>query len=236
MMKRTGFDIIAKRLLAFLACSFGLLSGLSAQETAVDTSYANSYYLYKRSMHESVRVHSWNVVFMGNSITERGLWGEWFPEIPVLNRGIGGDNCWGVDARLGTLLEAKPTVIFFLIGINDLGRGLPPDLISTKYEQIICRIKNESRNTRLVLHTVLPINETNITFEYMKGKTPKILELNKRIRQLAKEYNVKLIDLHQVFADGQNQMPDKLVIDGLHLNNAGYQLWIKTLNESGILR
>jgi lysophospholipase L1-like esterase len=117
-----------------------------------------------------------------------------------------------------------------------LGRGLPPELIADKYEQVIIRIKNESRRTRLVLHTVLPINEKTITFDYMKGKTPKIQELNKKIRHLADSYALELIDLHQVLADDQNQLPDELAVDGLHLNYVGYQQWIKALEASGVLR
>lgn len=208
----------------------------SAQEVPVDTSFVNSYYLNKKAMQEFVPVRFPTVVFVGNSITEQGLWREWFPEIPVLNRGIGGDNCWGLDARIGKILDSKPAAIFMLIGINDLGRGLSPDLIGGKYEQIIRRIMNESPGAMLLLHTVLPVNEKTIRFDYMKGKTQKILELNTVIRRLADKYDLNLLDLHEIFADEQNQMPEELTVDGLHLNFAGYRVWIRALKESGVFR
>jgi hypothetical protein len=31
------------------------------------------------------------VVFLGDSITAGGAWHEWFPDVPVVNRGIDGD-------------------------------------------------------------------------------------------------------------------------------------------------
>ncbi|MFQ7387739.1 MAG: hypothetical protein ACLRM8_09865 [Alistipes sp.] len=37
---------------------------------------------------------------LGNSLTERGLWGEYFQPAYVLNRGIGGDCVSGMIARL----------------------------------------------------------------------------------------------------------------------------------------
>lgn len=95
---------------------------------------------------------------------------------------------------------------------------------------------NESPGTMLLLHTVLPVNEKNIRFDYMKGKTQKILELNTVIRRLADKYDLNLLDLHEIFADEQNQMPEELTVDGLHLNFAGYRVWIRALKESGVFR
>jgi lysophospholipase L1-like esterase len=206
----------------------------AGQEAKVDTSYANEYYLNKRDLQEAIPVHSWNIVFLGNSITERGLWSELFPAVPVLNRGIGGDNCWGVYARLDSILTGKPASIYLLIGINDLGRGLPVKLIAMKYEQIIRKIRKDSPGTRLFLQTVLPINETTIRYEYMKGKTAGILTLNDHIRELASKYDLPLLDLFSAFADGQKQLPASLCVDGLHLNGVGYSQWKEFYLQCGI--
>ncbi len=40
------------------------------------------------------------VVFLGDSITQQGVWDEWFPELRCLRRGIGGDSVGGVQRRL----------------------------------------------------------------------------------------------------------------------------------------
>lgn len=212
--------------------AFGM-NGFSTEKAEVDTSYQNDYYQNKVMMHETVEVHPWNVVFLGNSITERGMWNEWFPAVPVLNRGVGGDNAWGVYHRLDLILKGKPVQIFLLIGINDLGRGIPVKMIASKYEQIIKKVLSDSPGTMLVLQTVFPINEANIVFEYMKGKTSQIKALNKHIVNLAKDYDLSLIDLHKHFSDNESQMPERYTVDGLHLNADGYRKWIRLLQEQG---
>ncbi|WP_010664914.1 GDSL-type esterase/lipase family protein [Marinilabilia salmonicolor] len=213
----------------------GLSVNLSGQEVKVDTSYANNYYLNKRAMHEMVEVKPWHVVFLGNSITERGFWNEWFPYVSAVNRGIGGDNCWGVYARLDSILQEKPAVIFLMIGINDLGRGLSVGLIASKYEQIIQKVKRDSPGTRLVLQTVLPINESTISYDYMKDKTSAIKVLNEHVRGLGRRYDLQVIDLYRVFAGNSDQLPEKFCVDGLHLNEKGYQIWIENFQDNKVL-
>ncbi|MGQ1890152.1 GDSL-type esterase/lipase family protein [Thermophagus sp. OGC60D27] len=218
-------------LLAFFCFNYLSIWG---QEVNIDTSFANNYYLNKRAMHETVSVKSWNVIFLGNSITERGFWKEWFPSIPILNRGIGGDNCWGVYDRLDSILAGKPAMIIMMIGINDLGRGIPVPLIADQYEQIIKRIKEASPCTKLILQTVLPINEETIWYDYMKGKTSKINELNTCVRGLGQKHNLLVIDLHKLFSDANDQLPKNLCVDGLHLNEKGYQVWVDYFKTNNI--
>jgi len=45
------------------------------------------------------------VLFLGDSITEQGMWHEWLPEVPTLNRGIGGDTVHEVQARLDSAVN-----------------------------------------------------------------------------------------------------------------------------------
>lgn len=224
-----------KNLFLVIFLTIGPLGNLFGQQEKVDTSYVNDYYLNKRSMHETISVRPWHVVFLGNSITERGLWNEWFPSVPVVNRGIGGDNCWGIYARLDSVLKGKPAAIFLMIGINDLGRGLSMELIRSKYEQIIMKVKDDSPGTRIVLQTVLPINETIISFNYMKGKTHAIKELNAHILELGQKHNLQVIDLFNLFSDDGDQLPVEFCVDGLHLNGKGYLIWIKYFRDNGIL-
>lgn len=226
--------IFNKRNFLAIVALAGLSFPVIGQEAKVDTSYANEYYLNKRDLQEAIPVRSWNVVFLGNSITERGLWSEMFPAVPVLNRGIGGDNCWGVYARLNPILKGNPASIFLLIGINDLGRGIPVEMIANKYEQIIQKISRDSPGTRLVVQTVLPINEKTIPYAYMKGKTSGILALNDHIRKLASKYNLLLLDLFEVFVEKDDQLPESMCVDGLHLNGNGYSHWKDFYLQSGV--
>src|SRR6478735_10221234 len=102
----------------------------------IDSSYNNTYYQGRMELFNSLTPPKNATVFLGNSITERGAWGELLSGQPIMNRGIGGDNTFGVLARLEGVAKAKPKKIFLLIGINDLSRGLPKGVILNNYNRI----------------------------------------------------------------------------------------------------
>ena len=60
-------------------------------------------------------------VFYGDSITSAWPLHEFFPNHSLLNRGIGGDNVYGLRHRLADdVLPYKPSRVFMLIGINGI--------------------------------------------------------------------------------------------------------------------
>ena len=86
----------------------------------------------RRSQFEALPKVADAVVFLGDSITEGGVWDEWFRELLTLNRGIGGDTVGGVLDRLDSALY-EPRAISLLIGTNDLtgmGRSFKVDDIA----------------------------------------------------------------------------------------------------------
>ena len=57
---------------------------------------------------------------LGNSLTERGFWSEYFQTERVLNRGIGGDCISGMINRVQPIVDGRPKAIFIMGGANDL--------------------------------------------------------------------------------------------------------------------
>ena len=213
-----------------LMCS----SGWSQDSVTIDTTFQNDYYKIKRSQFEQLPNSRGEIVFLGNSITERVSWAELFHCGKVINRGIGGDICWGVYDRLDEVLISKPSKIFLLIGINDIGKGIPNDMILRKYEAIIRKVKADSPRTRLIIESILPINEDIIWYDYMKGKGQLIPILNKGIKDLASRYNLPFVDLYTPFSDGHNKLKAEFTYDGLHLNGKGYLLCKQIFKDNNI--
>jgi lysophospholipase L1-like esterase len=175
------------------------------------------------------------IVFLGNSITERGVWSELLPGEIIMNRGIGGDNTFGVLARLNDVMRYKPKKIFLLIGINDIGRGLPVDVISNNYKRIIEQVRKGSPKTKLYVQSVLPLNEKILKAEYLKGKKDSIIKLNTAIQAMAKEAGCTYINLHPVFEDAPENLKEDLTIDGIHLKPAAYVEWVNYLKKKKYL-
>lgn len=210
--------------------------GLSGQTQAIDSSYQNSYYQGRMEVFESLPKTSGAVLFLGNSITERGQWHELLQEYPIMNRGIGGDNTFGVLARLDDLLAQKPAKAFILIGINDIGRGLPNEVIAGNYRKMLERFQKQSPHTRVYVQSVLPMNEQKLSADYLLNKKEIIIQLNEQLRALAGEFDVEYVDLyHELFSDGEGNLLPEYTNDGIHLTPVAYVHWTQYLKRQGHL-
>ncbi|HEV7331699.1 MAG TPA: GDSL-type esterase/lipase family protein [Flavisolibacter sp.] len=216
--------------------ALALIFATAAQaQKKIDSSYNNSYYQGRMELFNSLGGLKKATVFLGNSITERGQWGELLPGEIIMNRGIGGDNTFGVLARLGDVTKYKPKRIFLLIGINDLGRGLPIEVISNNYKRIIQQIKTESPKTKLYVQSVLPMNESLLKAVYLKNKKDSVTKLNESIRAIAKAEGVPYINLHPVFADIKGELKEAFTQDGIHLRPSAYVEWVTFLKKAKYL-
>lgn len=209
-----------------------------AQNTSgMDSSYNNGYYRQRLALFKKLPDRKNEIVFLGNSITEVGDWQEIYrTRKPVVNRGISGDNSYGVYARLDEVLSSRPAKIFLMIGVNDIKRGTPPEYIIYNYERIVKRIKSESPKTRIYLQSVLPVAESMLADIYAKIRNEKIRKLNDSLMAVAQKYQATYVDLHnEVFADDKGQLKTDLTTDGLHLQPAAYILWIDYLKKKKYL-
>lgn len=213
------------------------LTTARAQEPAkkIDSSYNNTYYQGRMELFNTLPLQQKSIVFLGNSITERGNWNELLPGQKIMNRGIGGDNTFGVLARLDMVVKAHPKKVFLLIGINDLSRNLPREVILNNYERIINYIRSNSPKTTLYVQSVLPLYEPLTTAAYLKNKKDSILQLNVGIKALAEHYRLTYINLHEVFADANGDLIKEYTADGIHLKPAAYVLWIDYLRKKKYL-
>ncbi|MDB5108943.1 MAG: family lipase [Mucilaginibacter sp.] len=222
-----------KFFLIYLSCFFVTIA--SAQSVKIDSSYNNSYYQQRMELFANLPSPKKSIVFLGNSITERGMWNELIPGKVIMNRGIGGDNTFGVLARLDPIVKTKPQKVFLLIGINDLGRGLPVEVIAANYKKIIQKVITGSPKTTLYIQSVLPMNDDILKAAYLKNKMALIVQLNQEIIKLAAAYKLTYINLHEIFDNGKGQLKAELTIDGIHLNPAAYVLWVDYLEKKKCL-
>jgi lysophospholipase L1-like esterase len=59
----------------------------------------------------------------------------------------------------------------------------------------------------------------------------RLIDANHTIKELADEYSLKYIDLFSLYADQDNELPQELTIDGVHLYLSAYKRWSDALRN-----
>ncbi|MEG0518072.1 MAG: GDSL-type esterase/lipase family protein [Bacteroidales bacterium] len=225
----------------FCACSvFG--TGIFAQTNAGEQKKFSAHY-YKRyaEFEKGQAIGKQDIVFLGNSLTEGGKWNEYFQNVSeklakrggaIRNCGIIGDDAVGMYERLHQILPGTPKKIFLLVGVNDISHNLSADSVLVLVDKVIGKIKRESPKTKLYLQSLLPINSQKNKYKTMIGKAQIIKEVNAGLEQLTKKYKIPYIELYNYFTTpGSIELREEFTSDGLHINSAGYEIWVREIKK-----
>jgi lysophospholipase L1-like esterase len=219
----------------FLACCF-FTALLASGQQKVDTSYWTSYYEQKVTLFRLLPDTKGEIIFLGNSITDIAEWTEIWQSLNVKNRGISGDNTFGVLARLDEVTSSRPNKIFLMIGINDIAKGTPDSAIIANHKKICERIKAASLKTKIYVQSILPTNADYTEFKRHQNKDEHIRNVNDALKKLCTEKGLTYVDLYSRFLNAEGKMDKRYTNDGLHINGEGYLLWKKILRESGYMK
>lgn len=228
--QKTELDGKFKQKMKVGLCSIFIIASLHAQKgKKVDSIHRPGNFYDKIDQFKMFPICEDDIVFLGDSITEGTQWGELLGIENAVNRGISGDTTFGVLERLGEVTKGVPDKVFILIGVNDLSRNIPDDIIIRNYRKIIHKIQKESPGTEIYIQTLLPVNGTFTHFKSHYNKAPNILHINEALRNLADQKNTNLIDLYPQFLDDKGRLDFKYTNDGLHLTPKGYIHWANLL-------
>jgi len=169
------------------------------------------------------------IVFVGDSITEG--WhtlAQDFAGLPLkaVNRGIGGDTTPNLLYRLqADVLDLHPRALIVLIGTNDLGEHTSPADIADNLRAFHEKIRAAYPNIPIAWCLVMP-RKGDDTYPQ------RIHALNELITQIAAtDPRVTVCDTFTPLAlpDGSSK-PEDFNPDRLHLNAAGYAVWLSALS------
>lgn len=157
-------------------------------------------------------------VLLGDSLS------LWFPPERLqrdrffLNQGISGDTTAGVLRRLPALARTRPDTIHVMVGINDLRRGDPDEVVLARLQQIMRQLRQQHPQARVVVHSILPTRLPTLPGH-------RIRRFNQTLAAIAQQERVQYLDLQGYFADAEGNLRPDLTTDGLHLNPQGYAMW-----------
>ena len=184
------------------------------------------YHFQRRSLFDVLPLHSSDIVFLGNSITDGCEWAELFQNRHVKNRGISGDRSGWLLDRIDSILAAHPKKLFLMIGTNDLAAGISPEEIVRNVERLIDRFQTESKWTKIYVQSILPVNGKDFKiYRNHYAHEQQIVPTNKLLEALCHEKGVEYLDVWGALADDEGHLDRRYTNDGLHLMGEGYLAW-----------
>jgi lysophospholipase L1-like esterase len=206
------------KILLFLLLSFGVFAQNRFEKEIVAYEKQDSVALPAKGMK----------LFIGSSSFR--LWKSFNADtkgMNAFNRGFGGstlkDALYYFDRMV---VKYQPSWVFVYEGDNDLASGTSPEEIAAQFEEFSSRLANQVPGAKLVFVSARP----SLARETMKAKQ---LDLNQRIAAISsKKKGHFVIDMHSPFynADG-SLMQDIFVADKLHLNEKGYAIFAKQIQN-----
>jgi lysophospholipase L1-like esterase len=183
-----------------------------------------SYNFYAQEENTPTYKNGDRIVFIGNSITQDGRYHNFFQiynatrfpskKVSFLSAGIAGDVADGMIKRFNTdILIHKPTHAFLMTGMNDVNISLyskeKPDAENLKKRK--WALENYFVKTEKLVNMLLENNiKLTLIAPSIYDQTSQIKALNnfgandalticsKHIKELAKKYNLPLVDFHKV--------------------------------------
>ena len=196
-------------------------------------SYETSAYMGRTSLFDVLEYpDTVDILFLGDSHTERADFQTTFKGKVVVQQGIGCDTSKGLLNRINLTESFIPKVIFLEIGINDLMQGESIDTITCNYETILEKLRLQHPTSRVYVETIYPISrsfEDNIQFYATREN---IQEVNERIIQISKKKGCELLDTYKILSDEKGYLKDEYSCDGLHLTGAGYLALITEMEDN----
>jgi lysophospholipase L1-like esterase len=123
-----------------------------------------------------------------------------------------------------------------LIGVNDLSRNTPDEVITKNIFSIVDKIHSQSPASAIYIQSILPQNEsfTNL-HKAFREKGEHVKAINKQLKKKSKKLKYTYLDLYSNFLDADGKMDAKFTYDGLHLNATGYDHWVEILKKGKYL-
>lgn len=173
----------------------------------------------RREVFRMLPVDNETIVFLGNSITNFGVWPEMFGSyVRCVNRGISGNYSGEVFEHLDFILSGKPKKLFLMIGINDYQS---PQVVVPNTRRIIETTKRESPNTEIYIQSLLPCNRAD--------RNGMVEVINPQLQALCEEMGVTYIDVYSKLVD-RSTTPPRIALeytnDNLHVTGPGYRAWV----------
>jgi lysophospholipase L1-like esterase len=172
------------------------------------------------------------IVFLGDSLTlgwnEQPRWKEHYAKLGAVNLGVGGDGTPQVLWRLdkGVLGNLNPKLVVLCIGINNTWSGFGAEDTAKGIAAVLVRLGQLAPQAKVLL-----IGNTHF-FEKGDGKgRQRVRAINAAQAKLADGQRIRFLDFSEQLLGADDALNPALYAgDKLHINAAGYRLWVEAMD------
>lgn len=166
------------------------------------------------------------IVFAGDSITDFYDLGQYYQydNKILVNSGVSGYKTTNIIKKFKNLIEQhQADKLFLMIGTNDLGGGTDRDEVISNIKNIIEMTKSQSPDTKIYLESIYPVNLSKRS-NTEKRNNEDIRYINIQLKKYCEENDITYLEVYSLLADSNGELKGEYTEDGLHLNNAGYDV------------
>jgi lysophospholipase L1-like esterase len=161
------------------------------------------------------------ILFAGSSSIRRWNLPKYFSDKDLINRGFGGSEIAdSVHFADRIILKAKPRLIVFYAGDNDLANGKSPERVLADFKEFVKLVHAELPRARIAFISIKP---SILRWSLID----RIRQANALIEAYCKQHDhlVYIDVVKPMLGEDGKPRPELFVADGLHMNDQGYQLW-----------
>tara|TARA_R110002167_G_scaffold74663_3_gene208803 strand:- start:6417 stop:7178 length:762 start_codon:yes stop_codon:yes gene_type:complete len=216
--------------LSLVSCN----SDLVESDSTIAEQRSNSWWQQRHQDILSADKSAVKLLFLGDSITQQWqheayglpIWQQYYGDEFAFNMGFSGDKTQHLLWRIenGELNGVSPDVTVLMIGTNNVEDDKAED-IAEGINLIIEQVQLKLPQTKLIVHRIFPRGNADNPARLIIDAASQI------ISSKANEQSFIYVDINERFEDGEGNVLDSLMYDGLHLTTKGYQVWADALSE-----
>lgn len=126
-------------------------------------------------------------------------------------------------------VSEDPHLVTLGIGINDIGHGVSLEQFSKNYEEILSRLRKNSKAAIVVTNIPDISSAPRIPKPARSEYHQRIVAFNQRLEEIASRHNASVFDVYTVTHEHLANHPEFFSADGFHPSDEGYEFWAEQM-------
>jgi hypothetical protein len=163
------------------------------------------------------------IVLAGDSHIEMGDWYDTFGgAFAMRNCGLSRAKIEDVCSLVSALGDRNPEAVILMCGFNNLARNDSVESALNHYQELLSITQATLHPGKILVLSVMPLQVSPVD-KAGQAINQKIAFFNRQLETICSEHHAVFVNVNPAVMDADGSLLPSLAIDGLHLNQAGYE-------------